>query len=401
LIGQVIDTNSAFIADKLGEIGIRINRITSVSDRVDEIISALNEASNRVRLILITGGLGPTNDDRTKTAIEKFFGSRFIINEDLLNHIKQLLRQRGVSMNDRNTDQAKVPDNCRIIPNRLGTAPGMWFEKNNCNFIFMPGVPFEMKAIIEDSKHELQETFGSPAIIHKTILTHGIAESALARSIQNWENDLPAYLSLAYLPSPGMVRLRISGNNTLDNSVYNIIDQKLIELKKIIPDYIFGYDSDSMEKVIGDLLLERNATLSIAESCTGGYISSLITGIPGSSRYFIGSITAYSNEVKNKILMIDNEIITQFGAVSKNVAEGMAEGVRNKLGSQYSIATTGIAGPEGGSAEKPVGTVWIAIAGPSGVRSKLFRFGDERNRNIVRSSYSALNELRMTLLATS
>ena len=400
IIGQVIDTNSAFIAQLLNGIGIEISRITSVSDKVQEIKTALFETSQRTKLVLLTGGLGPTNDDRTKIAIQEYFNSKYRINEDLLNHIKVLLASRGVQMNDRNTDQAKVPENCKLIRNRLGTAPGLWFVKESTTYIFMPGVPFEMKAIMEDILADLKEQFGNPSIVHRTILTHGIAESTLAITINEWENSLPKFLSLAYLPSPGMVRLRISGQNTLDKDIYNIINEQIIKLKPIISEYIFGYDQDTLEKVIGDLLIKKSASISTAESCTGGSIASLITSVPGCSRYFKGSVVAYSNEIKTKLLNIDNQIIENNGAVSREVAESMAIGVREVMKSDYSIATTGIAGPDGGSEQKPVGTVWIAIAGPEGATSQLFRFSDERNRNITRTAYAALNQLRRRLIAT-
>jgi len=311
LIGQVIDTNSAFIAQTINEIGIGIYRITSVSDNLEEIKSALHESSLRVKLIFITGGLGPTNDDKTRTAIKEYFNSVFRIDESVLHHIEELLSKRGVKMNDRNHDQAMVPDNCRLITNRLGTAPGLWFEKEGTIYIFMPGVPFEMKGIIEDLLPELRKDFGSPSIIHRTSHTHGIAESALAKTIAEWETNLPGNLSLAYLPSPGMVRLRISGNNTSDNNLYDFIDLEIKKLNKLIPEAIFGYDEDTMESVIGNLLLEKKASLSTAESCTGGAIAAMLTSVPGSSRYFTGSVVAYSNSIKENILGIDSQLISR------------------------------------------------------------------------------------------
>jgi nicotinamide-nucleotide amidase len=400
LIGQVIDTNSAFIAQVINEIGIEVCRITSISDNISEIKSALAEASHRAKLVLLTGGLGPTPDDRTKIAIKEYFNSEFRIDEGVLIHIKELLSRRGVQMNERNVEQAKVPDNCRLINNRLGTAPGLWFDRDDTTFIFMPGVPFEMKAIIGDLLPDLKELYGSPSIVYRTILTHGLPESALAKAINDWELNLPEFLSLAYLPSPGMVRLRITGKNTLEKNIYNFINDEIIKLKKIIPEYIFGYDHDLLEMVIGNILLEKNAFLATAESCTGGTIASLVTSVPGCSRYYKGSVVAYSNEIKTNVLNVDNQLIVKYGAVSREVAEAMASGVCKLLNSDYSIATTGIAGPDGGSLQKPIGTVWITVAGPDEIRSQLFRFGDERNRNITRTAYSALNQLRKMLLAT-
>lgn len=401
LIGQVIDTNSAFIAQALNEIGIDVARITSVSDKIIEITNALDESSRRTKLVLITGGLGPTNDDRTKNAIKEFFNSQLIVDQEVLNHIGQLLSSRGVNINELNIEQAKVPDNCKIIHNRLGTAPGLWFEKDHTTFIFMPGVPFEMKGIMEDILANLKIKYGNPSIVHKTILTHGIAESALAKLISGWESNLPEFLSLAYLPSPGMVRLRITGRNALDNNLDDIMNESIIKLKHLISDYIFGYDSDSLEKVVGTILFEKHLLLSTAESCTGGTIASIITSVPGCSRYYAGSVVAYSNDIKTKILNIDSQLIINYGAVSREVAESMAAEVRKLFNSDYSIATTGIAGPEGGTAEKPVGTVWIAVAGPDGISSQLLRFGDERNRNIYRTAYAALFQLRKKLLSTN
>lgn len=398
LIGQVIDTNSAFIAQVINEIGIEVSRITSISDQVLEIKATLSEVSQRTKLVFITGGLGPTSDDRTKNALLEYFNSGTRIDEQVLKHIKDLLTRRGVQMNEINIEQARVPDNCKLIHNRLGTAPGLWFDMGGTTFVFMPGVPFEMKGIMEDMLPELKKLFGSPSIVHRTILTHGIAESALAKAISNWEMNLPDFLSLAYLPSPGMVRLRITGKSTLDKDIYDIINEEIIKLNKIIPDYIFGYDNNTLEKVVGNILLEKKFFLSTAESCTGGTISSLITSVPGCSKYFKGSVVAYSNEIKNKILHVKNQLIAKHGAVSKEVAESMAAGVRELLSSDYSIATTGIAGPDGGTAEKPAGTTWIAVAGPDGISSQLFRYSDERNRNINRSSYAALNLLRKKLL---
>ncbi len=398
LIGQVVDTNSAHIAQQLNDAGLDVVHIASVADNGSDIVSALDAATARASAVLITGGLGPTNDDRTKQSILGYFHSGTRFDQGVFQHITELLSRRGVSVNERNRDQAKVPDNCTLIYNPLGTAPGLWFEKNNTTYLFMPGVPYEMVAVLSNAMPLLHNHASGSAIRHKTILTQGLPESMLAKKIEAWESALPENLSLAYLPSPGLVKLRLTGRGASNKEIDISINEQVINLKKIIPDYIFGYDQDTIERVVGDLLKEKGAWLATAESCTGGAIASMITSVPGSSIYFRGSVVAYANLAKLELLHVNEVLIRQYGAVSKEVVEAMAAGAREILHADYAIATSGIAGPDGGTDDKPVGTVWIAIASPGGMFSAMHRFGDERERNIRRASVTALNMLRKAIL---
>ena len=399
LIGQTIDTNSAWMGERLSMIGLPVRRITSISDEPAEIRSALDDSLKRADLILITGGLGPTNDDRTKKTLGEFFCSRFILNQVVLSDIERLWSKRNAPVVGVNRDQALVPDNCRVIRNFNGTAPGMWFERDGKIVISMPGVPFEMKGMMETTiLPALQEHFKAPAIIYKTIMTTGVGESALALKIKAWEDTLPKGFSLAYLPSPGIVKLRITGKGPDTGAVIKRIDRLLDGLIELIPDWVYGYDEETLEQVMGALLLKNKFTLATAESCTGGTIASLITSVPGSSAWYRGSIVAYANEIKEKLLDIPKETIELHGAVSREVVERMASSARVKLEADYAIAVSGIAGPDGGTPEKPVGTVWIAVSGPKESESKLFALGDHRERNIMRASLAALNMLRVRVL---
>jgi len=395
LIGQIVDTNSVWIANELNSIGIDVIRKSSVSDSKSEIIKAIDYAKNSADIILLTGGLGPTDDDCTKDALADYYNVELIENSDVLNHISELINKRSGFLNQRNINQAKVPSNCKVIPNSIGTAPGMWFNDGNKKIISMPGVPFEMKEMM--SKFilpELKKANTNDYIIHKLVLTQGLPESKLAETIESWENNLPEEIKLAYLPSPGIIKLRLSARGTNQEYLQTQISKQISLLQEIIPDYICGYDSEQLEDVIAKLLLTKGITLSIAESCTGGYISHLITSISGSSAYFKGSIIAYSNEIKENILNISKSNLEAYGAVSKQVVEEMAIHVRELFNTDFSIATSGIAGPTGGSQEKPVGTIWIAIADKNGVISLKYIFGDNRFRNIQRASLTALNMLQ-------
>jgi len=399
LIGQTIDTNSAWIANEVNLIGIDIIRITSISDKKNDIIKALNNVSGDIQIVFITGGLGPTNDDITKYTLAEYFGGKLIQNTEVLHQIEQFVYKRNAQMNERNIKQADVPDNCKVIYNRIGTAPGMWFEKNNTIFISMPGVPFEMKEmmsnyIIPELKTKNQDIH----ILHKNILTQGMPESQLAEVLDEWESSLPKEISLAYLPSPGIIKLRLTAKGINKKYLEDGINTAVRNLETIIPELICGYDSDLLEQAIGKLLLNKNKTLSIAESCTGGNIAHLITSVPGSSAYFTGGVVAYSNQIKNSTLDVNSSNINTYGAVSKQVVEEMAIGILHKFNTDYSIATSGIAGPEGGTKEKPVGTTWIAVADKTKVISKLFVFGDQRERNIQRASLTALNMLQKLVL---
>lgn len=415
LIGQVVDTNSAWMAQALNIAGISITQITSVSDDRGHILKALDEAKSRADIILITGGLGPTNDDITKKTLCKYFNTGLRFDPDIYKDIESLFTSRGYEITPVNRQQAEVPENCIPIRNKNGTAPGMWFEVSTPLlpfpgvqtkiFVSMPGVPYEMKAIMQEYViPELKKKFRLPAIYHKTALTQGIGESFLADLIREWEDSLKEQsIKLAYLPSPGMVRLRLSAKGNDEKILRDAINNKIEELQKIIPQYIYGFetygkDPETLEKIIGTLLLERKQTLSIAESCTGGYISHLITKVPGCSAYFEGSVVSYSYEVKKIDLKVNAETLEKYGAVSRQVVEQMAIGAREKYRTDYAIAASGIAGPGGGTPEKPVGTIWIAVASKNRIVSEKFQFGNNRERNIDRSALAALNMLRKEIL---
>jgi len=396
LIGQIVNTNTVWIAQQLNSIGVNVFRMTSIGDSKEIITRTLNKALEDTDIVIITGGLGPTNDDITKNTLADYFDSKLVENKDVLADLKTFLKLRGVKeISKSNYSQCLVPDNCEIIRNIEGTAPGMIFKKNNKLIISLPGVPFEMKLMIENNVFPLlKQKIKLPTIIHKTINTQGIAESKLSEVISDWEKALPSELKLAYLPSPGLVRLRLTANGNNYNDLQQKIEDEVKKLQLIISEYIFGFDDDSLELIIGKLLKNNKFTLSTAESCTGGAIAQLITSVSGSSEYFIGSIISYSNEVKiNELGVIEQDLIT-YGAVSKEVVEQMAIGVKKKLKTDFSIAVSGIAGPTGGTEDKPVGTTWIAVASENKVISKKFQFGDNRLRNIERAKISALNMLK-------
>ncbi|MCX6256332.1 MAG: competence/damage-inducible protein A [Bacteroidia bacterium] len=398
LIGQVIDTNSAWIAEQLNMTGINVRQIISVSDDHQHIIDTLTDSEMNAYLVIITGGLGPTKDDITKNSLCSFFGSKLVLNETVLQSITNRFVKRGFAINELNRLQAMVPDNCIPLPNTIGTAPGMWFERNGKVIVSLPGVPFEMKALMElEVIPRIKAYFKTQFILHRTVLTFGIPESTLAIKIADWEDSLPDGIKLAYLPSPGLLRLRLSLKGENEEVLKSLAWKKIEELKLIIPEAIYGYDDDSLEKLVGHLLINKNSNLAVAESCTGGKIASMITSISGCSEYFTGSVTAYSNHIKENVLKVKHESLEIYGAVSREVVEQMAFGVRKLFSTDYAIATSGIAGPDGGSEEKPVGTVWIAIASPDGLFSKKYSFGDNRERNIIRASLTALNMLRMIL----
>ena len=399
LIGQIVDTNSAWMGQQLNLLGIEVYQVTSVHDNHDHIMKALAEAEENADLVLITGGLGPTKDDITKHTLCEYFGTELVFHPEVLEHVRSLLSSRNVNINQLNTDQALLPASCTVLHNSAGTAAGMWFERNNTIFVSMPGVPFEMEAIMTEEVFPRLTKLGiTQSIVHKTVLTIGLPESMLAEKIEQWESALPDFIKLAYLPSPMMVRLRLSGYGTDQSELEAEIDRQVKKLLGIIPENVFGFDNDNLGLVIGRLLKESSRTLAVAESCTGGKIAHFITSNPGSSAYFKGGVVAYSNEIKNKLLDVSSEIIETFGAVSQQVAEAMAKGAQKVLNSDYSVATTGIAGPDGGTEEKPVGTVWIAVAGPSGIISKKYIFRHNRERNIIRTTHTALNMLRTLIL---
>ncbi len=399
LIGQIIDTNSAWIGEQFNMYGIEIYQITSVHDDLEHICHALKNAEGRVDLVLMTGGLGPTKDDITKKALCEYFGSKLVFHEPTFAHIKERFEKRGIDLNKLNRDQALVPDNCKVIPNNAGTAPCMWFEKNDTIFVSVPGVPFEMKYIVENEiLPRLSSNGKTKAIYHKTVLTQGLPESMLAKKIEKWESALPANIKLAYLPNPMSVRLRLSAIGKDKKELERTVEQEIEKLHKILPDHIFGYDKETMAEVIGRMLKEKGKKLAVAESCTGGYISHLITSVPGSSEFYNGSVTAYSNDVKENTLGVKKSTLEKYGAVSEQVAKEMAEGVKRIFNADFAVSTTGIAGPTGGTQEKPVGTVWIAVAGENKVVVFNHIFGDNRERNIIRSSQTTLQILRRVIL---
>lgn len=397
LIGQIVDTNSAWLGEKLGEHGFRVMRITSVSDGAQEIAASVAEAMKRTKLVIITGGLGPTKDDITKHTLAKFFNSKLTIHEPTLKFLEDYLGGRGVDLNQLNKDQAMLPDKCKVVTNSNGTAPGMWFEQDGAVVISLPGVPYEMKNIMEEYGFMMiAEHFGIQNVVHKTILTFGLPESMLAEKIEGWENALPKSIKLAYLPNPSGVKLRLSCYDGAFSR--KEIDERFSELQTIIGDVYLGEMPVSLESEVARMLCEKGKTLSIAESCTGGYLSSRFTAMSGSSQYFLGGVVSYSNQMKEVTLGVSAETLEQYGAVSEEVAREMAEGVRRITGSDFSIATTGIAGPTGATEHKPVGLVYIALATPKGVYVKRMVFGNLREQNIQRATAQAINSLRLDLL---
>lgn len=399
LIGQIVDTNSAWIAEQFNLNGIEIYRITSVHDSREHIAEALKSAEERVDIVIITGGLGPTRDDITRAALCDYFNTKLVFHEPTFNHIKQMFALRNSGFNRLNSDQAMLPETCEVLTNKTGTAPGMWFMKNGTIFISVPGVPSEMKYLVEaEILPKLRLYAKGKAIFHKTVLTQGLPESTLALEIEEWENMLPGNIKLAYLPDVMSVKLRLSAYGTDETFITKQVDDEIEKLLRLIPDNVYGFDNDTLTKVTGKLLKDKCKTLSVAESCTGGYVSHQITSVPGCSDYFRGSVVAYSNSIKQKILGVSAKSLEEFGAVSEQIAREMATGVKNVFNTDFALATTGIAGPGGGSEEKPTGTVWIAIAGENNVWAAKFQFGNGREKNIVRSGQTALQMLRRAIL---
>jgi len=400
LIGQTVDTNSAWMGNELNLMGIRINRITSVSDNKDEISSSLNEALSRSEVVLMTGGLGPTSDDITKDTLAGFFGGKLVMDNEVLENVAERLRRRNLQMNENNRRQAMVPDNCKVLKNLTGTAPGMLFEKSGKIVISMPGVPHEMKHImIEHVLPLLKGRLPEEAIVHKNIMTYGIAEAMLAERLETFENELPEEIRLAYLPAYGVIKLRLTAAGNDVKKIRESVNEQVAKLYRIIPDVIYGEDEVMLEEVIGKLLNDNNLTVATAESCTGGKIASLITSVPGSSGWFRGSVVAYDNSIKTGVLGVSKETLRLYGAVSAETAGEMARGARRLMGTDYAVAVTGIAGPTGGTADKPVGTVWIAIDSERGLLTEKQVFADNRQINISRSSYGALNLLRKQIVS--
>ena len=394
LIGQIIDTNSAWLAGRLNDLGIGVESIVSISDTQEAIHLALGEVDSSIQLVLMTGGLGPTKDDITKHALAKWFESGWSEDQAVLNRVEQHFSLRGVIMPEVNKGQAMVPDNCIVLANENGTAPGMWFEQNGTVFISMPGVPFEMKSIFADQAvPRIQKRFVGKHIVHRTIMTQGIGESTLMEIIADWENNL-GDLKLAYLPSVGSVRLRITGVSEYGEGLQERVDAQVLAALPLVEEYAYGFDEAKLEEVIGSVLKSNSLTLSTAESCTGGYISHLLTSVSGSSAYFKGSAVTYSNDAKQDVLGVDPATFEKYGAVSEQVAIQMAEGVRKKFRTDFAVSTTGIAGPDGGTAEKPVGTIWIGVSSQNGSYALKYSMGTHRERNIRKSALQAFQLIR-------
>ena len=398
LIGQIIDTNSAWMAQKLNEEGIRVKQISSVSDDRQHILTALAEAATRADIIFITGGLGPTKDDITKQTLAEYFNVKLVLNDDALNNVLNIFKRYNRPLLEVNRKQAEVPENCEIILNNNGTAPGMWFNVDGKIYVSMPGVPFEMKYMMEETViPKLKTTLKLPVIIHKTILTVGEGESFLAEKIADIENELPANIKLAYLPKMGQVRLRLSAYSDGETSLNDKLEEFASRIVERVGHNVVAEEDIPLEKVIQNYMTEKGLTLSVAESCTGGYVSHLITQHEGSSQFFLGGAVTYSNDLKENILGVKNETLYQFGAVSQETVTEMVEGALRQFKSDYALAITGIAGPGGGTHEKPVGTVWIAVANANKTVVKKFTFGNKRLQNIERSAVAAFFML-ITLL---
>jgi len=400
LIGQVVDTNAAWLGAKLTAAGIKVQEMISISDTPEHIISTLDRLIGNTDVVIMTGGLGPTKDDLTKETLVRYFNGKLVMNEEVLKKIEDFFRSRGRTIIESNRSQALLPDNCIILPNENGTAQGMWFTKEDTHVISMPGVPYEMKPLTEDHLiPQLQKTFNVPVLMHKTIMTQGVPESYLADMIEDWESALPSCMKLAYLPRPGIVRLRLTVTGECAAEGEKLLQKHIDKLLTIIPDHVFGYDDLTLEEALGEILREKGLQLATAESCTGGNIARMVTSVPGSSAYFKGSVVAYSNEIKVNELGVSQENLDKYGSVSQEVIEEMALGVLNRFKADISVATSGVAGPDGGSDEKPVGTVWIAVAMKGRVYSKLYLFGGNRNRNIEQSSIMAISLLRKLILS--
>ena len=395
LIGQIVDTNSVSIAKHLNKAGITVAEKLSIGDNAEQIEATLKRAHQQSQVVIITGGLGPTKDDITKHTLARIFSSPLVENKAVAEHVEKMLAVRGIVFNALNRSQALVPECCTVLFNHHGTAPGMWFEQDDHVTISLPGVPFEMAHLMEDEvMPRLKSHYSLHANIHRTMITSGIAESMLAERIAEWEDALPEDVKLAYLPSPNIVRLRLSTYDSEDGEAARTrIDLLFKELYKIIPDNIVGYEDASVQQLVHQILTERGKTLAVAESCTGGTIASRFTAMAGSSAYFLASVVAYANEAKRDILGVNHDDIVRYGAVSEQVARQMAEGVRRATGADYAISTTGIAGPSGGSAEKPVGTVWMAVATPTHTVAMMRPSGTDRGQIINRASAYAIEML--------
>ena len=401
LIGQIVDTNSAWMAVALNEIGVSVKQISSVSDEATHITTALEEAKTRAQIILITGGLGPTKDDITKTTLQHYLGGEMVFNDAQFLEIERIFKSYGREVTAINRKQAEVPSTCTCLVNRNGTAPGMWFDTGSHIIVSMPGVPYEMKGLMQaEVLPRLKQRLVLPAIVHRTFRTQGVGESMLAEWISAWEDALPKHMKLAYLPSPGEVKLRITAKGADVSVLEQEVANQSVELYTLIGKHIYAEGDTRIEQVVHEQLLKNGKSLSLAESCTGGTIASLLTALPGASKYFTGSLVAYSNKVKVNSLGVSTHTLKNHGAVSEQTVIEMALGACKLFKTDYAVAVSGIAGPDGGSEEKPVGTVWIAVAGPTGEQSRKFRFSTSRERNIRMASLAALKMLVEILAET-
>ena len=398
LIGQVINTNAAWLGEHLSEAGYNLKSVLTVGDSEKAILDAF-EACMDADLVLVTGGLGPTADDITKPTVCKFFGTELVFNQEAYDNLVSIFSRRGFTMSERNRGQAFLPKSCTYIQNSFGTAPCMWLEKNGVVFVFMPGVPFEMKGIFNDELlPRFKQRFKSIPYEKRVIMTTGIGESFLADKIKDWEENLPDFLSLAYLPQYGLVRLRLSGRHENAEFLHETLDKETEKLSALIHENVFAMDDVPIENVVFHLLINKGATFATAESCTGGNMAHRITMIPGSSDVFKGTGVTYATESKTNVLGVPKQVIDEFGVVSQQVVEAMAEGVRKVYGADYGLASTGVAGPGGGTEENPVGTVWLGVATPDGVISKRFNFGNSRENVIERATVMAYEMLRNELV---
>ncbi|MDH4403501.1 MAG: CinA family nicotinamide mononucleotide deamidase-related protein [Flavobacterium sp.] len=401
LIGQIVDTNSGFIAKSLDKIGIDIHEIISISDNKKHILETFAKLQNQVDLVLITGGLGPTKDDITKHAFCEYFEDQLVRNEEVEKHVIDLIEKAmNRPASQMNKDQALVPSKCTVLHNAVGTAPGMWMKKENTVYISLPGVPYEMKYILENwIIPKIVKEYKRPYIIHKTILTYGQGESLVAERIEDWENNLPEFIKLAYLPSPGRVRLRLSARGIDKELLEQKINENVLLLTQLIGDIIVGYEEDeTIEVMLGRLLTSKNATLATAESCTGGKIAQVISSVPGASNYFKGSVVSYATETKISVLGISSELIKEHSVVSYEVAKEMALAVKKIMNTDYAIATTGNAGPSKGDENSEIGTVFIAIATPNNLVVEEFNFGQPRVKVIDRAVNKAFEMLHKEIL---
>ncbi len=399
LIGQVVDTNSSWIAQQLNLQGIKVHEMLSVSDTEEAITESLEYAFGKVDLVLMTGGLGPTKDDITKKTIAEYYGVEMLFDPPTFDYIQRLFARLGRSTTEAHRLQCFMPINAKLIENKMGSAPGMWFDENDQVLISMPGVPYEMEYImINGVLPLLKNRFSSLPIVHRTILTVGEGESRLALKIEEFEDKLPTNIKLAYLPGLGQVRLRLTGRANDETGLIRLIDEKVNELLNIIPEFIFGYEKETLEEVVGSLLKKQKKTLSTAESCTGGYIAHRITSVAGSSDYFMGSVVSYSNEMKMSLLDVKSTTLEKHGAVSEATVIEMVEGALKIMKTDIAVSVSGIAGPDGGTHEKPVGTIWLAIGNKNIIQTQKLQLGKNRIKNIEYTAVYALNMIRKFLL---